>query len=493
MEANFAEDLEFVPDEVARLLKIADEAHCQLARVDPSAFMTYVLRDEETNKPLFQSPLHTRLQRLASEHKRLVIWAHVEAGKTHQLSIGRALWELGKDPSLRIVVVSNTFGQAQKICFTIGKYIESSAEYHRVFPHIRKAAKGPWARNVLQIERPTRAKDPSVTTLGIHGNILGARIDLLILDDLLDYENTMSLTQRDDLWNWFQSTLETRLTRKARIWCVGTAWNADDFMHRVAQQKEWFYARFGVLDAEGHSTWPDRWPEDRIIEKRSVLGPVEFNRQLMCITRSDEESRFKLSWINACKERGNGKDLIYAFNAVPDGYRIYTGVDLSVGYSNSDLSALFTIAVHPDESRQIIDITSGRWKGPEIVERIIDTYNRYHGIIMVENNASQEFIAQFTRKMSAVPIKSFTTTGSRLRHPEFGLETLATEMYNVKWIIPNKDGICHPEVEAWINDLLYYDPKSHAGDRLMASWFAREAARQVKPKVKFGKFDTMSR
>jgi len=134
-------DLEIPPD-LATQLRIADEAHCSLARQDPNAFMTYVLRDEETNKPILQSPIHLKLQRLASEHKRLVVWAHIEAGKTQQLSIGRVLWELGRDPNLRIAIVSNTFGQAEKICATIGRYIQSSAEYRRVFPHIRRMPGG---------------------------------------------------------------------------------------------------------------------------------------------------------------------------------------------------------------------------------------------------------------------------------------------------------------------------------------------------------------
>lgn len=485
--------IDIPPDVIARL-QIADETHCQMARQDPSAFMTYVMRDEETNRPIIQSKLHRQLQRLATNHKRLVVWAHVEAGKTSQLSIGRALFELGKDTTLRICIVSNTFGQAQKICSTIGKYIEHSEAYHRVFPHVRRARGASWTQNVLTIERPTRAKDPSVLTLGIHGNILGARIDLLIMDDLLDYENTISATQRDDLWNWFQSTLETRLTRKARVWCIGTAWNHDDFMHRIARLQAWEYVRFGVLDDEGFSTWPERWPTERIEEKHQLLGPIEFNRQLMCIARSDEESRFKIAWIDLAKQLGNGKEMMYALSTVPPGYRMYTGVDLSVGYANSDLCVLFTIAIHPGGTRQVIDITSGRWKGPEIVERIIDTHSRYQSIIICENNASQEFIAQFTRQMSAVPIRSFTTTASNMRHPEFGLETLATEMANGKWMIPNIDGVCHPEIDAWINELLYYDPKGHPGDRLMASWFAREGARQpVKTRVKFGSLDTMSR
>jgi len=60
------------------------------------------------------------------------------------------------------------------------------------------------------------------------------------------------------------------------------------------------------------------------------------------------------------------------------------------------------------------------------------------------------------------------TTGRNKVHPEFGIESLAAEMAAGKWIIPNRDGKMHSEVEALINEMLYYDPKAHTGDRLMS-------------------------
>jgi len=62
-----------------------------------------------------------------------------------------------------------------------------------------------------------------------------------------------------------------------------------------------------------------------------------------------------------------------------------------------------------------------------------------------------------------------------------------------RWIIPNKDGRMHAEVDALINEMLYYDPKSHTGDRLMSCWFAREAARKGTIKAESGYLPTLRR
>lgn len=487
----------FAPNDLKKLVAQLDASHCAMARKDPNAFNTYVLKDEETGGPILQSPIHQRWHELLDKHKRTLIWAHVEAGKTSQISLGRSLFELGKNHDLRVVIVSNTDSQAQKVCLTAGKYITTSPELQRVFPTLRRDKGMPWTMHKIYVERNTRARDPSFQTCGIHGNILGARVDLLILDDLLDYENTLGQAQRDDLFNWFQSTLEGRLTRQSRIWCVGTAWHRDDIMHRFAKMKAWTAKRFPVITPQGQPTWPERWPVSRIEEKREVLGPLEFSRQLLCTARSDEDSRFKKAWIESCMEKGKGKTLMEGLHDVPVGFRTFTGVDLGVRTKDgSDLTVLFTIAVHPDETRQVLSIQCGRWSGDEIVNKIVDTHNAFKSIVIVENNAAQQFIVDFTKKISAVPVRPYTTTGKTFRSAEFGIESMAVEMANAKWIIPTSDGTdagLHPELRSWVQEMLYYDPRSHPGDRLMASWFAREGAGQMKPKAQVGRVDLLRR
>lgn len=474
-----------------------EDIHAYRARFDPAAFAAYVMRDEESNLPIKLAPIHFEWNDLASTHRRLLIWSSIESGKSTLLSISRVLWEIGKNPNLRVVVISNTSGQATKILLTIAKYIEKSPEYRKVFPHVKRDDGMPWNQSAIYIERDSRAKDPTVQVCGVHSNILGSRIDLLVIDDILDYEISVSAAQRASLKAWFASTLEGRLTRWARVWCVGTAWNRDDLMHDFAARKDWFAVRYPVLDEDFNPSWPERWSKDRIAEKRIALGPTEFNRQLMCIARSDEEARFKKEWIDRCLERGEGRQRTHALESVPHGYQTFTGVDLSVGGKDSDLSCLFTIIVHPDETREVLDIQAGRWGGPEIVQRIIDTHYRYHSRVIVESNAAQTFILQFTRKMSAVPVIPYNT-GKNITHPQYGIEALATEMAASKWVIPSvrKDHVligATAEIQAWMTELLYYDPNTHAGDRLMGSWFAREGARQSRPKLVQGRIDTFRR
>jgi hypothetical protein len=132
--------------------------------------------------------------------------------------------------------------------------------------------------------------------------------------------------------------------------------------------------------------------------------------------------------------------------------------------------------VDPYGTRSILNVESGKWTGPEIVQRIRDTHMRYQSIMVVENNASQDFIRQFALAQSAIPIIPFTT-GRNKAHPEFGIESLAVEMGSGKWKIPNHGGRCHREVQGLVDEMLFYEPTAHTGDRLMSLWFAREGIR----------------
>jgi len=90
----------------------------------------------------------------------------------------------------------------------------------------------------------------------------------------------------------------------------------------------------------------------------------------------------------------------------------------------------------------------------------------------------QHFILQFVREQSNIPVVPFTTT-QRKHDPVLGVQGLAVELSNNKWIIPSDNTKTDPSVERFISEMLFYSPKAHTGDVLMASYFARDYARRL--------------
>lgn len=487
------------------------------ARNDPSTFCEFVLRDERNGRPIKQARAHEQWHRLISDYPRLVLWSHVEAGKTQQVSVGRTLWELGNNPNLRVAIVSKTADLAKKIILACKKYIDPSdrrpGPLQEVFPGLRRADDTtlPWNQRQITVERNgVIAKDPSIQACGNYGNIHGARIDLLIFDDVIDSENTRTATPRQHLLDWIHSaSVFGRLTEDARVIFLTNAWHPDDAAHKLVKEPRFQGFKFPVQDDQGEPTWPERWSRKRIQQAREDMDVVEFSRALMCMARADETARFRKEYIDRCTALGLGQrlcehigevwercaldlgiapeDALAAHSAYmlgkppppPGGMRIYTGVDLAVQkHDAADKTVFFTIGVYPDGRRRVLNVRSGRWSSPEIIAELKDVWKRFGSVFVVENNGAQQYIIDMVGHDTAIPIWPFTT-GQQKAHPEFGVESLAAEFHAGKWIIPSgKDGSQRgKEVDEWAGELVNYDPTAHTGDRLMASWFAREGAR----------------
>ena len=463
----------------AGLTQLEDEALAR-ARTDICAFILYVMRHERTGRKIKLAPIHRTWHQLADEYDRLVLWSFAESGKTFGLSVARTLFMLGRDPTLQFAIVSNTTGMAAKIANQIADYIENSEQLHEVFPHLVPNPDRPWNSEQLTVMRPTLSKDPSVNTLGVGSNTQGARLDVAILDDVLNRENTRTAYMRAGLLDWYLKTITGRMTERGRIIAIGNTFHPEDLLHTFAKNPQvWRAFKFPILRKDGTSAWPEVWPLDRIEKRRQELGPLESMSQLMCEAIDDSTSRFKRDWIEACKLRGAGKSLIYAIREVPAGCKVYCGVDLGVGLkANNDLTVFFVIFIHPNGDREVLWVESGRWVATDIMSKVVDLHQRYHCIFVVENNASQEFLVQILQHHTSIPIIPFTT-GKNQADPSFGVEAMGAEMASnpPKWIIPSQDGRCHPEVDAWIGEMLSYHPEAHAGDRLMASWIGKEGER----------------
>ncbi len=468
------------------------------AREDFNVFCELAAVDDETQEPIKQATIHHKWAALCDKYDRLIIWSHISSGKTNQLSIFRTVWELGRDPSLRFVILSNTSSIATKIVKSIASLIKNNAKVKEIFPGLVPDPDGPWTNTELQVLRKGSAKDPSVRAVGVHGSLTSARVDRLIVDDILDPENTDTEAKRKSLEAWYKSVATTRITRRGKILVVGTAYHPKDLLHTLAANKKFKWFRFPIVDAEGKITWPEEWPPERIERMREELGPAEYSRSLLCLARDDDAARFKQDWIDAAIARGEGLRLVHSladlpgnepedietnpYGEMPEGCSTFTGVDLATGKKTNkrrgDDTVFFTFLQKPNGDRLILNIEIGKYKGPEIVQKINDHHVRYASTVIVEDNQAQDFILQFAREGSNVPVVPFTTT-KRKHDPILGVEGLAIELFNGKWIIPSEATKVAPHVDRFISEMLFFSPKAHTGDVLMAVYFAREYARKL--------------
>jgi hypothetical protein len=487
--------------EEIRQAEAAYEGLLTLAREDSALFCELVLTDEDTGSPIELTPMHEEWHATAAKGRNMVIWAFPESGKSQQMSIGRTLWLLGRNPRLRIAILAAAERQVKKIIASIRRHIEGNHVLHRIFPNLKRGDL--WTDSAISIMRPGNIKDPSVQAVSPGGAFQGARVNVLLIDDVLVEENTRTAYQRQKTETWIRTSAFSRLGRKSQVIVLANAFHPDDLAHVLARQG-WWAKKYPVLDEAGNSTYPSRWPLERIEHVRAEeYGPTEFARMMMCQARADEDARFQAAWIDKCKARSNGYPLFKSLEHFvdwvgpefweargidwdfrqkrfrpPPGFLILTGVDLGISQRDSaDPSVLFTVLVWPDGTRQVLDIRRGRWQSPLIIKNVVDVYDRFKSSFFVENNAAQQYLVQWIHEDHPwINVKGFRT-GKNKRDLAYGVESIAGELEDGMWLIPNEDGAVHPNVKIWEQEMLFYSPDGHTGDCLMASWIAREAAR----------------
>jgi hypothetical protein len=504
--------------ELMRVVESTRRACAVVANDNPCAFNSFVLRDDENpEQPFVNAPMHEQWHQMLSALPRLCLWAHAEAGKTVAISVGRVLWELGRDPNLRIVIVSETDEKAEEIVSAIRRYIDESTELKLVFPKLRpaKAKRGAragreekWTDHRITVERTSFARDPSIRACGVFGSIQGARADLVIVDDVCTYRTARTKGQRKKLSAWFKQTIASRLTRRARIVFLNTAYHPDDLVHEYAKRPGWIARRFPMRDPiTGKPTWPGRYDLATIAQKVDILGgegAPETYRQIDCRAVREGSVHFKEDWVERALELGDGLGLIQSLapQDIPAGAFTVTGVDIGVGkHEGSGRSCIFTLLVYPrgarftDEggnevvyppgSRQVLSVESGHWDGPEIVKRARRAHERFGSVVFVETNATQMLLMHFMQQQAydetghevrPFPVLAFQT-GVNKWHPALGVTAIGIEMSQGRWIIPNDNGVCAPEIAEWLGEIYAFSPDTHTGDRLMACWIGSHGAR----------------
>jgi hypothetical protein len=226
----------------------------------------------------------------------------------------------------------------------------------------------------------------------------------------------------------------------------------------------------------GNSLWPERWPEEALLERKRQMGPIAWAQEMENNPIPEENSYFTLDKFEACYD----PDLKFEFEY--SGHNpTFFGVDSQANpdpKKSGDFGCVFVIEFIPNtEARRILWIERGRW-GFRVVDIIKQLYLRYKpSEIIVENNNAQDFIVQDIRSDSAIPVTGFTTGGNK---PDLyvGIPYLAATVANEKWIIPRNGEREIWMTDQWVKECLEYG-QGHTGDVAMASWFANEGARKL--------------
>jgi predicted phage terminase large subunit-like protein len=378
----------------------------------------------------------------------LQILAPRSSGKSTLCSVVYPLWCLVRNPDARIIIVSNTIQQAREWL----REIEAIMLYHEGFKGIfgnlvPDARKQTWT----DTEKIIRGRSPFATHLsllavGFGGALLGRRADLIVCDDVLDFEISLSDVGRDRAKAWFFETLVPVLEpRESSLVTIGTRWHADDLYGTLLKSWKGNCFTFQAIQPNGKALWPERWSLKKLEEIRQTIGSIPFSLQYQNIPLADKDAIFKENWLKLAPE-------------IPDGLAISIGVDpcVSPGTKKSDYFAAAVLGRKGKET-YILDLVMKKAGLKEQIQTIRSLNQEWSPVrITIESNTAQALIPQLLQEEELPIHPSQTQESKRARFIRLGSKLETGRVY---W--KSEDGEVAPNLKPLLEQLILYPNISH--------------------------------
>lgn len=229
---------------------------------------------------------------------RLMVLMPPRHGKSELASVRFPAWFLGRNPESRVIATSYSARLAENFGRKVRDII-ADPKFNLVFNA------GLSARSKAADRWETTCGGGYVAA-GVGGSITGMGGDLLIVDDpFKNQEDADSKNYRDKVWDWYQSTLYTRIEKGGRIVVILTRWHEDDLAGRLLNSgnDNWDVVSFPAIAEEkeefrgiGDPLWEEKYNLDELKKIKSAVGTRVWNALYQQRPAPDDGTVFKKSW-----------------------------------------------------------------------------------------------------------------------------------------------------------------------------------------------------
>ena len=156
-----------------------------------------------------------------------------------------------------------------------------------------------------KIHDPTAANviGPSVAALGVGSVATGTRADLLVCDDIVDVKSLRSRADRERVKSYFHENLMNLLEPNGRFWGLFTPWHINDLNSNLKRNPAYALFRRAVGD-NLEPVWPEKWPSERLEERRREIGTLSFARAYRLVCIPEEDVPIRAEWVRFWTEAG---------------------------------------------------------------------------------------------------------------------------------------------------------------------------------------------
>jgi predicted phage terminase large subunit-like protein len=261
-----------------------------------------------------------------------------------------------------------------------------------------------------------------MSTAGIGGPITGKGGDLVIIDDpVKNYAEAVSTTLSRAQWNWYQTTLRTRLEPGAKILLVMTRWAETDLSGRLEESDEpWTDVRLPALAEEddplgrepGEALWPARYDVEALAKTRDALSGSHWASLYQGRPTPLDGDVFRKDWFTYWSWSDGG---MVTDNGPVELTETFMTVDLAISTKQSADPTVMAVWGADDNDRLfLLALERKRIPGPSqvrLLQKLDAEWNPH--LILIEDVAYQRSFIQHTAQ-KGMPVKGVRPDGNKL-------------------------------------------------------------------------------
>jgi predicted phage terminase large subunit-like protein len=276
--------------------------------------------------PLYQAADHHRriCDRLEAiergEIDRLMIFMPPRHGKSELASKRFPAWCLGRNPARQIIAASYNSDLANDFGRSVRNIVDEP-EFREVFSEVTLAPDSHAAN------RMNTNHGGAYVAAGVGTAVTGRGAHIALIDDpFKDRAEADSERIRDVVWDWYRSTLFTRLMPGGAIVLIQTRWHEDDLAGRLleAESDQWEVLDLPAIDTTGKALWPEWYDEQALERIKATIGPREWSALYQQRPQPDEGTFFQRAWFKEWETQPGLRFYGTSDYAVTDGDGDYT-------------------------------------------------------------------------------------------------------------------------------------------------------------------------
>ena len=445
---------------------------------------------------------------------RYMILSPPRHGKS-ELLVHFVCWLICRNPDIRILWIGGNGDIASDMVGAVKQHLEDNEELRKetLAPGVQWQPAGrrsvAWGTTKLTVaNRTVISKAPTLRSVGRGGKILSMDVDLIICDDIEDFDSTLNETSRGQTRSWWFNNVESRKEEHTAWVTIGSRQHPDDLYDYLLDDEEWETTVDAAHDpacgVNPHATdahidcmlFPELRTYSWLMGKRATAESQGLLANFEMVYLNDPRPPGMLVYRPEAIDRAKNLNRGIGLDGLPRdehgqrlAYHLIAGIDPSA----TGFQAAFLWAwVKSENKLYAIDLNNRKGGGVyQALELMVEWYEAYDCAHFVfEDNNFQKAIGENRdvrdwARSAGVYIEGHQTYGNK-NDPIFGVGAMAhlyeSDMVDLPWGTEEaraRMGIYEHQMLRFVDQAGAMRRTTRKSDVLMASWFPMKVIRRL--------------